>query len=83
MQSFVVFDRDATMEGREPVSQRQEVALNEVSIVQRTSVWTAAHVSAIAAGDGAAIPLITADQVQTILPGTDLWDMWPVQLADL
>jgi levansucrase len=82
MQSFVVFDRDATMEGREPVSQRQEVALNEVSIVQRTSVWTAAHVSAIAAGDGAAIPLITADQVQTILPGTDLWDMWPVQLAD-
>jgi levansucrase len=82
MQSFVVFDRNATMEGLKPVSQGQEVALNEVSIVRRTSLWTAAHVSAIAAGVGAAIPLITADQVRAIVPGTDFWDMWPVQLAD-
>jgi levansucrase len=46
------------------------------------SAWTATHVAAIDGASLPQIPLIGADDVQPILPGFDLWDMWPVQLLD-
>lgn len=36
--------------------------------------WTAAHVAAI--GDGHRAPMI--DKLVPVLPGTDLWDHWPI-----
>jgi levansucrase len=43
-----------------------------------TSAWTADHVAAIS--DMPAIPLIT--KAAPAIAGLDLWDMWPVQLAN-
>ncbi len=46
------------------------------------SAWTAAHVAAIATDAAHEIPVITAADVIPVLPGVDLWDLWPVQLVD-
>jgi levansucrase len=55
-------------------------ALNFAWVSEKTSVWEADHVAQIGAATNCAIPLIV-DPVP-ILPGYDLWDMWPVQLAN-
>ncbi len=46
------------------------------------SLWSPDHVAALQGVDVAAIPLVTANDVSPILAGFDLWDYWPVQLAD-
>lgn len=46
------------------------------------SPWTAAHVAAIADAAIPELPVIGADDALPVLPGFDLWDMWPVQHAD-
>lgn len=45
-----------------------------------SSPWSAAHVAAIAAQARPEPPVITAAQAQPLVPGIDLWDMWPVQM---
>ena len=46
------------------------------------SRWTADHVAAIGNAAAAEIDLISAADAAPILPGFDLWDMWPVQQRD-
>jgi levansucrase len=55
-------------------------ALNFAWISEKTSVWDAADVGRIAAQEGSTISMIRA--ANPVLPGYDLWDMWPVQNAD-
>lgn len=47
-----------------------------------TSEWTAAHVAGIDMAALPALPLIDAGVVPPVLPGRDLWDLWPLQHAD-
>ena len=47
-----------------------------------TSHWRAEHVAAITQTGRNGIPLVDPACVQPLLPGIDLWDLWPVQLAD-
>jgi levansucrase len=44
--------------------------------------WLPQHVAAIAAAPLPHGPVITAAQAAPLLPGTDLWDMWPLQNCD-
>jgi levansucrase len=46
------------------------------------SPWLAQHIAAIGDRAGQTIPLIDPAQVVPILPGVDLWDLWPLQEAD-
>ncbi len=56
--------------------------LDMALIAEVTSQWCPAHVSAIADLAPHAIPLVTRADVAPIIPGLDLWDLWPVQLID-
>ncbi len=47
-----------------------------------TSLWTAKQVSKTADQRLPSIPLVTAADCVPVLPGVDLWDLWPVQLID-
>lgn len=47
-----------------------------------TTRWTATDVARIADAPVPEIPLIVAADVAPVLPGVDLWDMWPVSLAN-
>ncbi len=47
-----------------------------------TSGWAPAHVAALADQAPHAIPRIVASDVHAAIAGLDLWDSWPVQLAD-
>jgi levansucrase len=53
-------------------------ALNLTDVKEKMSVWAVGHVEQIARQVVSAIPIITS--ATPILPGYDLWDMWPVQL---
>ncbi len=44
--------------------------------------WLPAHVAAIATAAVPHGPIITAADARPLLPGTDLWDMWPLQHRD-
>lgn len=57
-------------------------ALNVLTSLHRTSLWTAEQVSQIAGQPLPSIPLITAADTVPIIPGYDLWDLWPVQTVD-
>jgi levansucrase len=57
-------------------------ALNFVGVSEMTSAWTADQVSRIAELVLPAIPLVTAHDTAPVLPGFDLWDLWPVQTLD-
>jgi levansucrase len=46
------------------------------------SRWATAHVAAIARQTLPEAPVITAADVVCILPGHDLWDVWPLQRPD-
>jgi levansucrase len=46
------------------------------------SHWRGEHVAAIASLARATIPLVDPASLAPILPGIDLWDLWPLQLAD-
>lgn len=47
-----------------------------------TTQWTADQVAAIAESPVREIPLITAADVQPVIPGIDVWDAWPVTDRD-
>ncbi|MET4896638.1 glycoside hydrolase family 68 protein [Sphingomonadaceae bacterium jetA1] len=44
--------------------------------------WSADALAGIAAQADARLPILTAADVVPILPGHDLWDMWPIAYAD-
>jgi len=46
------------------------------------SMWRADHIAAIGDVSRNTIPLIDRADVVPILPGVDLWDLWPLQEAD-
>jgi levansucrase len=48
----------------------------------KMSVWAASHVSGIASQNLPTIPLVKSDDAVSLLPGYDLWDLWPVQTVD-
>jgi levansucrase len=50
--------------------------------VYKASLWTAAHVAAIAQQPLPEAPLITAPDAVPLLPDDDLWDLWPLQNTD-
>jgi levansucrase len=45
-------------------------------------MWTADQVSKIAAQSLPPIPIVTAANTAPLIPGLDLWDLWPVQTVD-
>ncbi len=48
-----------------------------------TSVWTSDHLAMLpVATEYPAIPLVTSAEAAPLMPGTVLWDMWPVQSPD-
>ncbi len=47
-----------------------------------TTDWLPAQVDKIRPGAQPAIPLITTADVRRVAPDLDVWDAWPVQLAD-
>jgi levansucrase len=51
---------------------------NAVSV----SYWTGGHVASIGSQSLPEAPIITAADVAPILPGHDLWDVWPLQAPD-
>ncbi|HEX9854913.1 MAG TPA: glycoside hydrolase family 68 protein [Acidimicrobiia bacterium] len=44
--------------------------------------WTREHVAAIAMADDNTIPHIRREDVHRLVPGVDLWDLWPVREHD-
>lgn len=52
------------------------------AITPSISAWRAEHVSAIEVTPRNTIPAIDPAKVTPILPGVDLWDLWPLQNAD-
>jgi levansucrase len=56
--------------------------LETVLVGKLPSIWSARHVAAIAEQPMPALPLITAGDAVPILPGFDLWDLWPLQNLD-
>ena len=49
---------------------------------QAPSLWLGEHVARITLASDNTIPVVRQGEMAPILPGTDLWDMWPLQLAD-
>ena len=49
---------------------------------QVKSHWRAEHVAKISDIFAQSIPVINPASVKPLIPGLDLWDMWPIQLAD-
>ena len=56
--------------------------MTQPSVPPSISTWRAQHVSAIVPSAQNTIPLIDPADVHPILPGIDLWDLWPLQNAD-
>ena len=53
------------------------------STVKRApSRWLGNHVARITATPANTIPPVRPEDMRPILPGIDLWDLWPLQLAD-
>ncbi|MBA4306855.1 MAG: glycoside hydrolase 68 family protein [Sphingopyxis sp.] len=46
------------------------------------SQWTVEHVAGIAQGPLPEAPFISAQDVVSVVPDQDLWDLWPLQNAD-
>lgn len=56
--------------------------MTQSSVPPTISAWRAEHVRAIALSARNTIPAIDPADVHPILPGIDLWDLWPLQNAD-
>nr|WP_183627548.1 glycoside hydrolase family 68 protein [Novosphingobium sediminicola] len=56
--------------------------VTQPSVPPSISTWRADHIGAIAPSAQNTIPLIDPADVHPILPGIDLWDLWPLQNAD-
>ena len=55
----------------------------ELGLTDRpTPAWTGAHVRGILSRSVPEAPLIAAEQARPILPGFDVWDMWPLARLD-
>ncbi len=64
------------------IANDEAVALNFGSVSKNMSVWTAEHVARIGEIYSRAIPVVGPTDVAPVLPGFDLWDLWPVQTVD-
>jgi len=53
-----------------------------MTTISHPSPWSAEHIAAITDWPRNTIPEIAPASVQPILPGIDLWDLWPLQNAD-
>jgi levansucrase len=51
-------------------------------IASPTARWTAEHLGMLRQAPCHLIPLVDGTALQHPLPGFDLWDLWPLQLAD-
>jgi levansucrase len=60
----------------------REAVLTVALTTDLLSTWTAADVARIGDLDDHAIPLVTRAAIAPVIPGLDLWDLWPVQLVD-
>jgi levansucrase len=81
MQSIVVIDTGASYQAIDCI----KTEWDELDIALQgngTSHWRAEHVAAIGAHPGQTIPLVDPAALKPLIEGLDLWDMWPVQLAD-
>lgn len=56
--------------------------VTQPSVSPSVSTWRADHVRAITLSPQNTIPVIDPAEVSPILPGIDLWDLWPLQNAD-
>ena len=56
--------------------------LTVTTVQPATSKWEAHHVAAITTLDAHSIPHVTPVDLGEVIPGLDLWDLWPVQLVD-
>lgn len=90
MQSIVACGRRATYDGGERRARQPEPkgytvlqarAAHSDAILPQTTAWSPASVAAIVEGAPHAIPPV-APVAAPLLPDLDLWDLWPVQLAD-
>lgn len=61
-----------------PVSAKHEVTQIDYS----ASCWTAEHLAALSGQARPEAPLISAFDVVSVVPGYDLWDVWPLQTPD-
>ena len=48
----------------------------------QAAIWRPEHVAAISQTADTTIPHAAAADLTPVLPGIDLWDLWPLQLAD-
>lgn len=48
----------------------------------RFSRWSASQVASLVQHERNTISVVSPEQASPVLPGLDLWDMWPVQLID-
>lgn len=53
-----------------------------VSQLTDTVLWSPAHIQALSVRADMVAPVITKQDVAEILPGLDVWDMWPLALRD-
>ena len=56
--------------------------MGTVRVDEGASHWRAAHVAAIGDTYAQAIPVIAPESIKPLIEGIDLWDLWPLQLAD-
>ncbi len=53
-----------------------------ISPAIKPALWLPSHVAAISPRDDIFAPVITAQNTVPVLPGLDVWDMWPLALRD-
>lgn len=52
------------------------------ALTTTTTFWTSEHLGALKIEPCHRIPLVDGSRLHHPLPGMDLWDLWPLQLAD-
>ncbi len=81
MQSIVVLPRRAAYGGKS-IAWTGVGELGTALVEDGSSHWRAGHVAAIGDFSAQAIPAIAPAAVIPPIAGIDLWDLWPLQLAD-
>ena len=65
-----------------PHTGRECAQVDNVVVERQAARWTANHVAALGDFAAQAIPLVDPAIRRPLIDGIDLWDMWPLQLAD-
>ena len=58
------------------------VVVMHMSALKNTFVWSPTHIQGLSVRGEQVAPVITKQDVTEILPGLDVWDMWPLALRD-